>query len=125
MPQDYKSIELGNMEDIEIGEDVHAIGHPAQYSWSYSRGTISALRPEYQWEDIGSGNLFIHNVIQTQTPINPGNSGGPLFNNYGKVIGINSSKSSQELDLINFSISVDEIKKFINKKLKIKKEKSQ
>jgi hypothetical protein len=51
-------------------------------------------------------------VIQTQTPINPGNSGGPLFDSTGKLIGINTFKSTG-VQGIHWAVAVSEIQKFI------------
>jgi hypothetical protein len=60
-------------QDIEVGADVRAIGHPKGEDWTYTKGIVSSVRPDYEW--------LAHRatVIQTQTPINPGNSGGPLL----------------------------------------------
>ena len=58
------------MSEAQVGADVHAIGHPQGQTWTYTKGLISQVRPDYQWGPHKA------DVIQTQTPINPGNSGG-------------------------------------------------
>ncbi|MDC1491344.1 serine protease [Gammaproteobacteria bacterium] len=94
-----------------IGSRVHAIGHPDLEVWTYTTGYISQFRHEYEWS---YKDDFEHmaNVYQTQTPIAEGNSGGPLLNNHGNLVGINTFGDSEN-DFQNFSVSVDEIIKFL------------
>ena len=81
-------LSMGDISKLEVGDDVHAIGHPEGEVWTYTTGTISQIRPKYEWKD--ENITHSATVIQTQTAINPGNSGGPLLNNKAQVIGINS-----------------------------------
>lgn len=94
-----------------IGSQVHAIGHPDLEVWTYTTGYISQIREEYEWS---YKDEFEHmaNVYQTQTPIAEGNSGGPLLNNHGNLVGINTFGDSEN-DFQNFSVTVDEIIKFL------------
>ena len=94
-----------------IGSQVHAIGHPDLEVWTFTTGYISQIRNEYEWT---YKDEFEHmaNVYQTQTPIAEGNSGGPLLNNHGNLVGINTFGDSEN-DFQNFSITVDEIIKFL------------
>ena len=78
---------LGNSDDLELGEQVIAIGNALGYGQSVTVGYISALNREITLDD-GS----IRNFIQTDAAINPGNSGGALLNAAGEVVGINSNK---------------------------------
>ena len=96
-----------------IGSMVHAIGHPDLEVWSYTTGYISQIRDDYEWT---YKDEFEHmaNVYQTQTPIAEGNSGGPLLNNHGNLVGINTFGDSEN-DFQNFSVTVDEIIKFLIK----------
>ena len=91
---------------------MHAIGHPKGETWTYTKGVISAMRRGYNW---AYDNEFKHqaDVIQTQTPINPGNSGGPLFDDEGRLIGVNSFGDDQSQGL-NFAVSVREVARFLN-----------
>jgi S1-C subfamily serine protease len=75
--------------DLEVGADVAAIGHPEGQRWTFTKGIVSQIRPDYQWST-GPGDTHRATVIQTQTPINPGNSGGPLLSFDGKIVGVNS-----------------------------------
>jgi S1-C subfamily serine protease len=110
-PKSRTTIEIGSMDNIDIGDEVHAIGHPQGESWTYTRGYISQIRDNYQW-DIGLGVTQHGQVIQTQTPINPGNSGGPLMDNDGKLIGVNSFINLDSQGL-NYALSVNEVKDFM------------
>ena len=81
----YQFLDLGNSDDIEIGEWVIAIGNPFGLDASVTVGVVSAK---------GRSQLHItdfEDFIQTDAAINPGNSGGPLIDVDGKVIGINTA----------------------------------
>ena len=109
-----KVVELGNNEDVSIGDTVYAIGHPNGLPWSFTLGTVSQIRKNKKWT-YGEGDEeksdHLATVIQTQTPISPGNSGGPLFVESGKIIGINTwGADGQNL---NFAVAVDHLKEFI------------
>ena len=78
---------LGDSDELELGERVIAIGNALGYGQSVTVGYISALNRELELDD-GSVRTF----IQTDAAINPGNSGGALLNSAGEVIGINSNK---------------------------------
>ena len=99
-------VKLGDTSDINIGMDIHAIGHPRGEYWSYTKGVVSQYRTDYQW----LGHRA--NVIQTQTPINPGNSGGPLFSDMGLLLGVNAFVD-QGAQGLNYAISVDDVKTFL------------
>jgi len=110
VPAGVRPLSLGSTQDVVVGADVHAIGHPTGEAWTYTRGIVSQIRRGYQWTT--ESNLsHTATVIQTQTPINPGNSGGPLLDNQGRLIGINSFKSEGEA--LNFAVSVDEVRQII------------
>ena len=96
--------------DTEVGDEVHAIGHPLGQFWTYTQGYISQLRPDYSW-NVGE-SLFNANIIQTQTPINPGNSGGPLLNQKGQVVGMNTFISA-DAQGINYAVAAVDIARFL------------
>jgi S1-C subfamily serine protease len=114
-PQTSRSpVRLGELDSIEVGSDVYAIGHPEGLLWSFTTGTVSQIRRNHAW----AYNVFISHeatVIQNQTPINPGNSGGPLFNRDGQVIGINSYGVAEATGL-NFAVAVDEIRQLLSQR---------
>ncbi len=82
---------IGQSGNVDVGEEVVAIGSPFGLQSTVTSGIVSALnRPV----DVGSdaeGNSTTYPAIQTDAAINPGNSGGPLVDMEGSVIGINSS----------------------------------
>jgi S1-C subfamily serine protease len=97
--------------NIEVGADVHAIGHPFGQGWTYTKGIVSSIRPDYEWT-YGQGDFHRGTIIQTQTPINPGNSGGPLLSDDGKIAGVNLFvfKGAEGL---NFAVASKEIGYFL------------
>jgi S1-C subfamily serine protease len=94
-----------------VGDAVHAIGHPHGEIWSYSKGYISAYREDYSWEI--NNKKYRGDVYQMQTPINPGNSGGPLLNDHGNVVGINTFINTRGQG-IAYAVTVKEIIKLLN-----------
>jgi putative serine protease PepD len=77
---------LGNSDEVEVGDEVVAIGNPFGLVRTATAGIVSALQ-----RLITAPNQFtIDHVIQTDAPINHGNSGGPLLNSRGQVIGVNT-----------------------------------
>jgi len=111
-PSALHTLELGDLKELEVGQDVHAIGHPKGQVWTYTTGIVSQIRSDYQWKE----EDLIHQgtVIQTQTPINPGNSGGPLLNDQTQLIGVNSFVAA-EAEGLNYAVAVDTIKAFLQK----------
>lgn len=106
---------------IEVGSDVHAIGHPKSYAWTYSKGYVSQIRNNFEWKYKETAHKAT--VIQTQTPIDSGNSGGPLFNQEGFMVGVNSFKAQAES--VNFAVSsVDVIKFMKNIKINVEPKKN-
>ena len=74
---------------------------------------MSQIRLGYEWVTEAEVTHRAE-VIQTQTPISPGNSGGPLISDDGRMIGVNSFISSTGENL-NFAVSVDEVKLFLDR----------
>ncbi len=61
LPQNIRLLELGGEKDIQIGGDVHAIGHPTGAVWTYTKGLISQIRRNYEWKT--ESNTHKANVI--------------------------------------------------------------
>jgi len=80
----FPFLQLGDSENLEVGEWVMAIGNPFGLNHTVTVGVVSALS-----RNIGAGPY--DEFIQTDASINPGNSGGPLMNIKGDVIGINTA----------------------------------
>ena len=97
-----------SLQEVEVGADVSAIGHPKGQDWSYTKGIVSSIRPNYEWSG-GPDGTHRATVIQTQTPLNPGNSGGPLVSDEGKIVGVNSF-IFKDAEGLNFAVSAKEIR---------------
>ena len=82
-----KAVQIGSSDDMEVGDQVVAIGNALGYGQSVTTGIISAKNRDVQTKDGVSKGL-----IQTDAAINPGNSGGALLNMKGELIGINVAK---------------------------------
>lgn len=85
---EIKIAEIGNSDELLVGEQVVAIGNALGYGQSVTTGIVSALNRTI---DLDGYNA---ELIQTDAAINPGNSGGALLDMQGRVIGINSAKAS-------------------------------
>jgi S1-C subfamily serine protease len=99
--------ELGNSDELMVGEPAVAIGNPMTLDLerTVTQGIISGLNRSIQFED----GTVIEPLIQTDASINSGNSGGPLFNAKGQVIGINTAKMTSAEGL-GFAIPINIIK---------------
>ncbi len=82
--QDLPVANLGDSENLRVGDWVMAIGNPFGLNNTVTAGIVSA-----KGRTIGAGPY--DDFIQTDASINPGNSGGPLFNEKGEVVGINTA----------------------------------
>jgi putative serine protease PepD len=97
-----KTIKFADSSNINVGENVVAIGAPLGLTSTVTEGIVSALNRTIQvassevseesglqfWTGTGAAPISIQ-VIQTDAAINPGNSGGALVNEFGELIGIN------------------------------------
>ncbi len=104
-------IELGNSDELSVGQYVVTIGAPGglEFMGSVTYGIISGL------ERTVSTNSSLK-LIQTDAAINPGNSGGALLDSEGKLIGINSSKiASVEFEGMGFAIPINTVKEKCDK----------
>jgi serine protease Do len=104
-------VELGDSNNIKVGEFVIAVGNPYGLNWTVTHGIVSAKGRH------GLGLNPIEDFIQTDAAINPGNSGGPLCDIHGKVIGINSA-IVREAQGLGFAVPINIAKKVMNDLLK-------
>src|SRR5205814_6332579 len=102
------TVELGNSDALQVGDDVIAIGNALALPGgpSVTRGIVSALG-----RSLGSHD----GLIQTDTAINPGNSGGPLVNGAGQVVGINTlviqqASADESAQNLGFAIAINTVK---------------
>lgn len=114
--KDLKALELGDSDNLLVGQTVIAIGTPlGEYAGSVTTGVISGLnrsvRTSSGW--FGSTTKVYENVIQTDAAVNPGNSGGPLISTEGKVVGVNFATTSGA-DNISFALPINIVKQRLN-----------
>jgi S1-C subfamily serine protease len=85
-------VTLGDSSNLEVGDEVIAIGYPYGLDQSVTSGIISGLDREGSASSSNSttSGRTLTGLIQVDAAINPGNSGGPLLNAAGQVIGINT-----------------------------------
>jgi serine protease Do len=109
---DLPAIEMGNSDNLMIGETVIAIGNPFGFSSTVTTGVISATNRSIKVDD-----AFYHDFIQTDASINPGNSGGPLLNIYGELIGINTAIYAKAQG-IGFAIPINNARRIVTDLIK-------
>ncbi|MBI4129995.1 trypsin-like peptidase domain-containing protein [Candidatus Roizmanbacteria bacterium] len=110
-----KTVELGNSDQIKVGQMVIAMGTPlGEFRGTVTKGIVSGLG-----RGITAGSPLegfaeeLDNVIQTDAAINPGNSGGPLLNSSGQVIGVNTAVASGA-ENIGFALPINLVKEALD-----------
>jgi len=99
-------LNITSSTELQVGDEVIAIGSPYGLAGSMTTGIVSALGRTIT-EDTTNG-YDIADIIQTSTAINPGNSGGPLLDAQGQVVGITTAIVSDSQGL-GFAIPSDTI----------------
>ena len=88
---------IANYKSVQTGEKIYVIGHPEGLNFSISNGIVSRMP--------GS------EVLQISAPVSPGNSGGPVYDEYGDLLGVVTSKVARAVDPeaenLNFAVSTD------------------
>lgn len=106
-------VDIGDSDDLQVGEQVVAIGNALGYGQSVTTGVVSAVN-----RSISSSNSSQETAvsyIQTDAAINPGNSGGALLNMNGELVGINTAKiSSTDVEGIGYAIPISQVTNLIN-----------
>ncbi|WP_162260968.1 MULTISPECIES: S1C family serine protease [unclassified Nocardioides] len=110
-------VTVGKSSNLDVGEQVVAIGSPFGLDATVTSGIVSALDRPVEVARDQQGNVTAYPAIQTDAAINPGNSGGPLVNMDGQLVGINASirstSSGAESESgsigLGFAIPIDEV----------------
>ncbi|WP_408896693.1 S1C family serine protease [Nocardioides sp. R1-1] len=114
---DLTPVTIGKSSNLDVGEQVVAIGSPFGLDATVTSGIVSALDRPVEVARDAQGNATAYPAIQTDAAINPGNSGGPLVNMDGHLVGINASirstSSGQGAESgsigLGFAIPIDEV----------------
>ncbi|HYG93524.1 MAG TPA: trypsin-like peptidase domain-containing protein [Nocardioides sp.] len=110
-------VTVGQSDDLDVGEQVVAIGSPFGLDATVTSGIVSALDRPVEVARDAEGNSTAYPAIQTDAAINPGNSGGPLVNMEGQLVGVNASIRTTGGGLggesgsigLGFAIPIDEV----------------
>ncbi len=108
------SLDLGDSDAIDLGEQVLAVGNPlGEFEDTLSAGIVSGLsRRITAYGGSKMQETSLRGLIQTDAAINPGNSGGPLVNMEGQAIGINTAMVMGAQNL-GFAIPINYGKKIL------------
>ena len=116
---------VGDSDDLQLGDQVVAIGNALGYEQSVTSGYVSALDRDLTLTDQSGTTINSTGLIQTDAAINEGNSGGALLNMKGELIGINEAKSSSTstgsaVDNIGFAIPIDKAEESLQQLMNLK-----
>ncbi|MFN3341516.1 MAG: trypsin-like peptidase domain-containing protein [Flavobacteriales bacterium] len=106
--KDLPAIEVGNSDEVKIGEWVLAVGNPFNLTSTVTAGIVSAKARNINiLQGDPSQEVFpVESFIQTDAAVNPGNSGGALVNAKGQLIGINTAIASNTGSYSGYSFAV-------------------
>ena len=109
---DVQAIEIGDSNNLSLGESIIVVGNPlgVDFRGSVTRGIVSGLNRNVPLDISNDGKYdALLNVIQVDAPVNPGNSGGAVVDEAGKLIGITSLKiDMKNVEGMAFAIPINE-----------------
>ena len=105
--ESFLPVILGDSDNLQIGEQILAIGNPYGFENTISDGLISGIR-----------EIADFKLLQITAPVSPGSSGGALFNMQGEVIGITSIGSQWNAQNLNFAIPINILKYLVAENFK-------
>jgi S1-C subfamily serine protease len=114
-----KSFPLGSQKNLKQGDQVVAVGFPANASLddnlTSTAGVVSAVQSSFREPSV-DGPTY-PNVVQTDAALNPGNSGGPLIDERKELVGVNTatitSIGGQPIQGQGYAIGVDRVKQVV------------
>ncbi|MBI2193455.1 MAG: Do family serine endopeptidase [Planctomycetes bacterium] len=116
--RELEAAQMGDSEELQVGEWVLAIGNPFGLSHTVTAGIVSAKgRSDVH---LISSKFAYENFIQTDAAINPGNSGGPLVNLRAEVVGINTAIASVTggYQGVGFAIPINQARRIYRRLMK-------
>jgi S1-C subfamily serine protease len=105
---------FGHSSELEIGEELLAIGYPLGLGATATKGILSGTDVALPLAPMS----WLTPFIQTDTALNPGNSGGPLVNRCAEVVGISTLSSGEKAQNLNFAVPIDAARDIISQLLK-------
>lgn len=99
---------LGNSDEVQVGDQVLAVGYPLGIGKSASQGIVSGIERVLPFTPLSR----LTPLIQTDAAISPGNSGGPLSNLCGEVLGINTLAGETGQN-VNFAVPVNLVRELV------------
>ncbi|MGN7787012.1 trypsin-like peptidase domain-containing protein [Niabella sp. 22666] len=102
--KDLPVMNIGNSDDVHLGQWVLAIGYPLNLDVTVTQGIVSAKS-----RNIGinqQGSAPVEAFIQTDAAVNPGSSGGALVNTKGELVGINAAIASPTGSYAGYAYSI-------------------
>ena len=117
-PETLRPVELGDSDQVRVGQRVVAIGNPFGLVGTMTVGIVSGVGRTLRAEASDPNNRYSNpDIIQTDAAINPGNSGGPLLDSHGRVIGVNSAIRTNGDNRANsgvgFAVPVNAVKRVV------------
>lgn len=114
-PDRLTLLELGDSDELQVGQRVVAIGNPFGLQGTMTVGVVSAVGRTLTSRVLAGGAFSNPAIIQTDASINPGNSGGPLLDSRGRVVGVNTAIRSQTGANVGvgFAVPVNTVKRIV------------
>jgi serine protease Do len=104
--KDLPYMELGNSDNVKLGQWVLAVGYPLNLDATVTAGIVSAKSRDLGMNQRASKSNAVESYIQTDAAVNPGNSGGALVNVQGQLIGINAAIASPTGSYAGYSYAI-------------------
>ena len=116
---DFPAAEIGDSDAAQVGDVVIVAGNPFLLAEDYTPTiTYGILSGTHRYQFPAGTLLEYADCLQTDASINPGNSGGPLWDEQGRLIGINGRGSFEKRGRVNvgvgYAISINQIKLFLS-----------
>lgn len=108
---EFTPVKEGDSSSLEVGDEILVIGNAlGELSYTFTDGLVSYLNRAVTTE---SGDII--NMYQTNAAINEGNSGGPVYDMYGRTVGIASAKyEASYVEGLGFFIPLNDVKSMIS-----------